>query len=614
VKNLTNSALVAIEPNMSTSQPNIDPNPPEKTLAKAFISNERLILRLVLVVAIAFAMVNIMGPEMKRVMLWGLVDNDDAMRVLQVRDWLAGQSWFDVSQHRLNPPEGGDMHWSRLADLSLAAFMAPLTAIFGPDLGAKYATFWAPIVGGVVYVWVGARTAKALGGQKAFLAAIVLVASAPAALSYFMPGRVDHHGLQMTLIAAALWGLFSSTRLSSLFAGVAIAAGIAVGLEALPLQIVLIAWVAARWGFRGEEVKEQTIGFGLGFGIALVVLFVATTPMAKWYLPVNDAIGRGYVVLGFAGGMLLALGAVFASAQKLLVRFSILVGIGVIVLAGITQFPEIIVPPYGKVDPLLVKLWLSNVNETKPLYSDKLSMVLSFAAFPALAVVGAGIAVFMTADKERDKWILAATAVLVAAGLAIFWQSRTTGLASALSSVIAAAMIAQALERFGWKAAIGFGLIVNPVVPVVVAAGIAKVFEPKETRFVTGGGQGCYNEPSFKSLAVAPKGLVVAPVDMGARILLTTHHQALAAPYHRNNKGNLAAYQVFIMPQDQAKARVAALGAGYVAICKKSAEVGILSREGPKGLMADLEAGRIPAWLEPMPTPKGSDILAFKVK
>jgi hypothetical protein len=139
-------------------------------------------------------------------------------------------------------------------------------------------------------------------------------------------------------------------------------------------------------------------------------------------------------------------------------------------------------------------------------------------------------------------------------------------------------------------------------------------FEPKETRFVTGGGQGCFNQPSFKTLADAKAGLVVAPVDMGARILLTTHHTALAAPYHRNNKGNLAAYQVFLLPQADAEARVRTLGANYVAICKRSAEVTILSREGPKGLMVDLEAGRIPGWLEAMPTPKGSDILAYKVK
>jgi hypothetical protein len=599
---------------MSTAIPNIDPPPSDKDAGETQVSPVRLIFRLVLIVAIIIALVQVLGPQMKQVMVWALSDNDDAMRVLQVRDWLAGQSWFDVSQHRLNPPDGGDMHWSRIADLQLAALMAPLMAIFGPETGAKYAAFWTPILAGVLYVWVGSRTAKSLGGVKAFLPAIVLMASAPAALSYFVPGRVDHHGLQMTLIGAALWGLFAGTRTSSCLAGVAIAAGIAIGLEALPLQIVLIGWVAARWGFRGQDVKAQTLGFGLGFGIAIVALFAATTPFSRWNLPINDAIGRGYVVLGFAGGMLLAGASFIASARSLAERFGVLIAIGIVVLSGIAVFPEIIIPPYQKVDPLLVKLWLSNVNETKPLFGNKLSLILSFAAFPILAALSGLVGVFLTRDKERDLWLLATTAVFVAAGLAIFWQSRTSGLASALSSIIAAAIIARTWETYGLKSAIVFALIVNPVFPSVGAAGIAKLFEPNEGRFVTGGGQGCYSQPSFKALADAPEGLVVAPVDMGARILLTTHHKALAAPYHRNNKGNLAAYQIFLLPQAEAKARVASLGANYVAICKRSAEVTILSREGPKGLMADLEAGRVPAWLEPMPTPKGSDILAFKVK
>ena len=42
----------------------------------------------------------------------------------QVRDWMAGQSWFDVVQHRLNPPLGVDMHWSRLVDAPIAAIMS----------------------------------------------------------------------------------------------------------------------------------------------------------------------------------------------------------------------------------------------------------------------------------------------------------------------------------------------------------------------------------------------------------------------------------------------------------------------------------------------------------
>jgi hypothetical protein len=590
------------------------PTTPDLENGAPKMSNMRLVIRIVLIVAILVAIVQAMGPYWTRVMEWGLEDNDDAMRVLQVRDWLFGQAWFDVSQHRLSPPQGGDMHWSRIADLPLAALMAPLIAIFGADLGAKYAAFFTPVLLGIVYVWLGARTAASLSGKGAFLPGILLVACAPAALSYFLPGRVDHHGLQMILIIAAMWGLFCGGKIPAALAGLAIATGICIGLEALPLQIILIGWVAARWGLRGDEVKDQTAGFGLGFCIAILALFALTVPAAKWSLPINDAVGRGYVVLGSVGGLLLAGAALFIGKVKLIGRLFALVAIGVVVLSGIALFPEIIIPPYGKVDPLLTRLWLNNVNETAPLIETKLSRLLSFALFPFLAAIGAIVSVIMTKDKERDLWILAAMSIIVAAGLAIFWQSRVAGLATAVSSIIAAAMIAKALERFNWKVALGFACVVNPVIPGVVGTGIANLFEPSTTRYVTGGGQGCFTQASFQTLSAAKAGLVVAPIDMGARILLASHHSVLAAPYHRNNKGNLAAYQLFLLPQGEAKSRAATLGADYVAICRKSAEVAILSREGPKGLMSDLQAGRIPDWLTPLPTPKGSDVTVYAVK
>lgn len=36
-------------------------------------------------------------------------DADDAMRLVQVRDLMAGQDWFDIRQYRVNPVEGGGL-------------------------------------------------------------------------------------------------------------------------------------------------------------------------------------------------------------------------------------------------------------------------------------------------------------------------------------------------------------------------------------------------------------------------------------------------------------------------------------------------------------------------
>jgi hypothetical protein len=43
-----------------------------------------------------------------------LRDTDDAMRLVELRAWLAGQGWFDLREPRLNPPLGYETNWSRL--------------------------------------------------------------------------------------------------------------------------------------------------------------------------------------------------------------------------------------------------------------------------------------------------------------------------------------------------------------------------------------------------------------------------------------------------------------------------------------------------------------------
>ena len=78
------------------------------------------------------------------------------MRLLEVRDWLAGQSWFDVSQHRLNSPDGVPMHWSRLVDLPIAGTILLLATVLGTAAAEHAALVIVPLLTlGVVMVLLG---------------------------------------------------------------------------------------------------------------------------------------------------------------------------------------------------------------------------------------------------------------------------------------------------------------------------------------------------------------------------------------------------------------------------------------------------------------------------
>ena len=48
-------------------------------------------------------------------------DNDSLLRLVEIRDLLGGQGWFDLHQYRMGPPGGFVMHWSRLVDAPIAA-------------------------------------------------------------------------------------------------------------------------------------------------------------------------------------------------------------------------------------------------------------------------------------------------------------------------------------------------------------------------------------------------------------------------------------------------------------------------------------------------------------
>src|SRR3546814_1753462 len=64
-----------------------------------------------------------------------LSDTDDAMRMAQVRDLLAGQGWWDLTQYRVNPASGGVlMHWSRIVDAPLALAILLLKPPLGQTL------------------------------------------------------------------------------------------------------------------------------------------------------------------------------------------------------------------------------------------------------------------------------------------------------------------------------------------------------------------------------------------------------------------------------------------------------------------------------------------------
>ena len=128
-------------------------------------------------------------------------DPDSIMRLVQVRDLLAGQGWFDLVQHRLDPPAGALMHWSRLIDAPIAGLVL-LGNLFGA--GEAFAlTAWPLLL--LLGLMAGALSvATALAGRAAAVPALVLSLLFFDPLLSYLPNDIDHHNAQLALLVAAL--------------------------------------------------------------------------------------------------------------------------------------------------------------------------------------------------------------------------------------------------------------------------------------------------------------------------------------------------------------------------------------------------------------------------
>lgn len=189
-------------------------------------------------------------------MVGGLVlpDTDDAMRLVQIRDLLAGQGWFDMSQHRLMPPNGAGMHWSRLVDAPLAGLIGLAAPWLGRPLAeGLVAALWPPALLGLCLVLIYRAVRPRFGFRAALLALFVATQTASFG-GLFAFGRIDHHNVQALLVLGLGLALTGADRpgLRGTLAGIAAATSLAVGLEALPFLALAGLFLAGDWIFHGR--------------------------------------------------------------------------------------------------------------------------------------------------------------------------------------------------------------------------------------------------------------------------------------------------------------------------------------------------------------------------
>jgi hypothetical protein len=548
-------------------------------------------------------------------------NTDDAMRLVEVRDWLAGQAWFDLNQYRLDPPDGVPMHWTRVLDLPLGLLIR-LFSVFLPVESAERLTriIFPLALHGALFAAV-AGLARKLAGPAAMLPAVAILALTGGVLVQFQPGRIHHHSAQILLVVLILWatiGAIEARRFWPAAGAAALAAlSLSINIENLTYIMVEVAAFAILFVAQGARFRGALFGFGLSLAASCLIVFLATIGPSRYFVGACDAFSTAHLyAIFFGAAVFCALAALSGRLTSAPLRLAACVLGGASVLAAIAlAYPACLHDPLAGVDPVLRKLWLDHVKEAQPLLGIAAANPAKAAALAlaaALGFAGALAAAWREKGAARVNWLVVCG--FVAIGLVTsLWQVRALSSASAVAIFGGAWIVSRAIDWAARRPG-----VLAMLAPFALGLPFCSIFwavvAPAEAQpDAVAGSISCRAPAAVGALAALPTSLLMAPIDMGADILADSRHSVLAAPYHRNNHGNRELTDAMMAAPDAARQLVRDSGAAYVVFCPAMTELEIYAAASADSLAAALLSGQPPAWLTPEPI-AGSPFRIYKVR
>ncbi len=537
-------------------------------------------------------------------------DGDDVMRLVQVRDLLNGQDWFDPHQYRMGPDGGTMMHWSRLADLPIFALYSLFHLFLPSDIALVWAySAWPPLSVLVVLggFYAGARHVSDRAGA---LACLILSVFVYAAHYRFSPGAIDHHNLQLGLIAVAMGLALDPLRRAGrgVGAGMALAASVAIGGEVYVFVAAICAFVALDWVVAGRAAMRGAIGFGAGLAAGLEIAFFTTIAPSHYEVVACDALSSVSLLAGLAGGFGLAAAALVTSGRNVWLRLGALMLVGAVCAGTLVMVgPECLSNPLGDLSPEVKALWLDRVDEARPVFSSRPDRVSTLGFTLGITLLALGVSLFGLYRRQRLRANLFFSGLLLAALVMTLYQIRFYVFGH-LFAIIPLGLWVADVYRVGkaknpssvtYIGALALSLPFVWAVPGLLVADSAET--GNKTSSKTGDKAECLQEGVFTTLQTLPEGRILASADFGPMILNQTGHSILQGNYHRNQAGIRQAIDLWLSESGQTQSLLTASGIDYVMTCPADAETRLMSGHDPEGFAARLKRNEIPDFLENIP-------------
>jgi hypothetical protein len=544
-----------------------------------------------------------------------LGESDDATRLIQVREWLAGRSWFDLHTDRFGLADGMTSHWSRLLDAPIGGLIRFFSLVTDPDRAELLARAAWPLLLLIPLFAIIVGTADRQGGRIAALLAMFYTATCIPALEKFAIGRIDHHNAMIVCaIGAILFAMraYAVPRLAW-WAGALAGLGLAIGYESIVLTGVLFAAVVLI-GLADGRHAAVAARVTTGAALTLCLALAATIPPGRWLAIHCDSLALNLVLamgIGAAGVAVMAwclAGASWISRALVLVPFAIAAA-----AAYAVSEPNCLAGPFGQVSAVTRSYWLDNVMET--------NSILEFGRHAPAAAIAAALFLALALAAQVSIWrtkpdapgaILLLVALAAATSLAC-WQVKLLPYAVVLAglplALFAARIPAQGVLSEVMARAL-FVLVGNLLVLQVLFVGLTPVVATSGPSR-----EACSSSSVLQPLAELAPGRILAPMDVGAFIVAHTPHNVLSAPYHRLDAA-IVQQAALWTATDMADAenRLRAANIRYVVNCAGLNEPVALAQTHPPGLRVLLDAGHVPDFLVPVPLPAAAPLTVYRLR
>lgn len=534
-------------------------------------------------------------------------DPDDQLRMVQLRDWLGGQSWFDTTQYRIGEPDSQPMHWPRWVEVPLALLVLLLNPLIGPAAAETTAMVVVPLITLGLALWLVARITEQVFDRPVAILAATLTATSVPIVAQIRPMRVDHHGWQIVLALTALWTMFwPDKRKGGIALGAALALWLSISLEGLPISAAFIVLLVWRWVFHTEE-GVRLFWTLLSFLSVSVLLYLGSQGGFDIAINYCDALSPSHLLACTAGAAVI-LPAIKWLPANIPMRVACLGLAGVPALAIFYSLsPQCVGGAFNTMDPLVREYWLVNVLEGLPIwYQNGKTMVTLLGGS---IIVGLGSLIYIARVRperiDRDRLFVLVYAFLWALVLSLLVQ-RATAVAAAFALPFLAWVVRQAFLRArgiknGLTRIFATAAVVLLIMPGPLAIALFNSVSVEDEKIEDEADNTmCKSDESLHRLNALPRANILAPFDYGPRILLLTPHSVLATSHHRNDQAMGDQIRIFTASPNMARSLLEAHNIRYIVACDGEAELGIYAKRHPEGLWARLVEDEKPDWLQPV--------------